>query len=75
MENNQAFTYTYSAAQQEEIKNIRKKYVEPEEDKMEQLRRFKGRFACFNSVDLASDDERAELIVWIEQLLDIRFQK
>lgn len=43
--------------------------------KMEQLRRFKGRFACFNSVDLASDDERAELIVWIEQLLDIRFQK
>ena len=33
------FNYTYSAVQQEEIKNIRKKYLVPEEDKMEQLRR------------------------------------
>ena len=33
------FQYTYSAKQQEEIKNIRKKYTPPEEDKMEQLRR------------------------------------
>ncbi len=34
-------TYTYSARQQEEIRNIRKKYLpqEPKEDKMEQLRR------------------------------------
>lgn len=42
MEHNQdteTFQYTYSAKQQEEIKNIRKKYVAPEEDKMEQLRR------------------------------------
>ena len=40
MENNQeTFTYTYSAQQQEEIKNIRKKYMAPEEDKMEQLRK------------------------------------
>ena len=40
MENNQKeqFTYTYSAKQQEEIKTIRKKYVAPETDKMEQLR-------------------------------------
>lgn len=38
-ENNQSFNYTYSAKQQEEIKNIRKKYSLPEEDKMEQLRR------------------------------------
>ena len=38
MEDN-SFNYTYSAKQQEEIKNIRKKYVAPEEDKMEQLRR------------------------------------
>jgi uncharacterized membrane protein YuzA (DUF378 family) len=33
------FRYTYSAKQQEEIKNIRKKYLLQEEDKMEQLRR------------------------------------
>lgn len=35
----ETFHYTYSAKQQEEIKNIRKKYVPSEEDKMEQLRR------------------------------------
>ena len=41
MENNEkeTFSYTYSAKEQEEIKNIRKKYVAREEDKMEQLRR------------------------------------
>lgn len=33
------FRYTYSAAQQQEIENIRKKYLPPEEDKMEQLRK------------------------------------
>lgn len=33
------FQYTYSAKEQEEIKNIRKKYAVPQEDKMEQLRR------------------------------------
>lgn len=33
------FSYTYSANQQEEIQNIRKKYIPAEEDKMEQLRR------------------------------------
>lgn len=40
---NKTFNYTYSAKQQDEIQNIRKKYAEPEtnkeEDKMEQLRR------------------------------------
>ncbi len=36
---NEAFSYTYSAKQQEEIEKIRKKYLPPEEDKMEQLRR------------------------------------
>ena len=36
---NESFTYTYSAKQQEEIKRIRQKYLPPEEDKMEQLRR------------------------------------
>lgn len=39
MGNKETFNYTYSAKQQEEIKNIRKKYVAPEEDKMEQLRK------------------------------------
>ena len=33
------FTYTYSASQQEELKRIRQKYLPPEEDKMELLRR------------------------------------
>lgn len=35
----ESFQYTYSAKQQEEIKNIRKKYMVQEENKMEQLRR------------------------------------
>ena len=41
MENKEkdTFVYSYSAKQQEEIKNIRKKYLPPEEDKMEQLHR------------------------------------
>ena len=38
-ERNDTFHYTYSAEQQQEIKNIRKKYAAPEENKMEQLRR------------------------------------
>lgn len=37
--NNEAFEYTYSPAQQAEIKEIRKKYLPKEEDKMEQLRK------------------------------------
>ena len=37
--NNETFTYSYSAKQQEEIKQIRKKYATPEEDKMEMLRK------------------------------------
>lgn len=39
MDNSKAFSYTYSAKEQEEIESIRKKYAAPEEDKMEQLRR------------------------------------
>lgn len=40
MENKGTFNYTYSAKEQEEIQNIRKKYEAPEktEDKMERLR-------------------------------------
>ena len=53
------FHYTYSARQQEEIRNIRKKYLpqEPKEDKMEQLRRL-GRSA-------AKKGTRVSLIVGI----------
>ena len=40
MENGKGtFNYTYSAKQQEEIQNIRKKYLPRQENKMEQLRR------------------------------------
>ena len=41
MENKEkeTFSYTYSAKEQNEIENIRKKYAAPEEDKMERLRR------------------------------------
>ena len=36
---NECFEYTYSAKQQKEIEEIRKKYLPKEEDKMETLRR------------------------------------
>lgn len=41
MENNEkeTFHYTYSAKEQKEIQNIRKKYAASEENKMERLRR------------------------------------
>lgn len=39
MEKNESFSFTYSAAQKQEIENIRKKYMPKEEDKMEQLRK------------------------------------
>ena len=38
-EKNELFQYTYSAKQQEEIRNIRKNYAAPEEDKMQVLRK------------------------------------
>ena len=39
MENrNNTFNYTYSSKRQEEIRNIREKYLPREEDKMERLR-------------------------------------
>lgn len=37
--NENTFEYTYSAKRQEEIEKIKSKYVEKEEDKMEQLRK------------------------------------
>lgn len=39
MKNEEGFTFTYSAAQQQEVEDIRKKYLPGEEDKMEQLRK------------------------------------
>jgi hypothetical protein len=39
MENNNTFSFTYSAQQQKEVEAIRKKYLPKEEDKMEQLRK------------------------------------
>ncbi|MBR6619804.1 MAG: hypothetical protein IKK85_05630 [Clostridia bacterium] len=39
MDNNEFFQFSYSASQQEEIKNIRNKYLPAEEDKMKQLRK------------------------------------
>ena len=42
MENKDSFRFTYSAAQQQEVENIRKKYLPKEEDKMEQLRKLHG---------------------------------
>lgn len=38
MENKETFKMTYSAQQQEEVNQIRKKYIPQEQDKMEQLR-------------------------------------
>lgn len=38
MNDGEKFTMTYSARQQEEIQQIRRKYALPEEDKMERLR-------------------------------------
>lgn len=40
---NEQFTYTYSAKEQAELKKIRQKYAPPEEDKMELLRRLDRR--------------------------------
>ena len=39
MENKDGFNFTYSAAQQQEVESIRKKYLPPEENKLEQLRK------------------------------------
>ena len=39
MENKEGFNFTYSAAQQQEVEDIRKKYLPKEEDKMGQLRK------------------------------------
>ena len=42
MENNEGFSFHYSAEQQKEVESIRRKYIPREEDKMEQLRKLHG---------------------------------
>lgn len=37
--NNQSFNYTYDAAMQAEVEKIRKKYIQPQESKLDQLRK------------------------------------
>ena len=39
MDNNNAFEYTYSAKEQEEIEKIKRKYMPKEENKLESLRK------------------------------------
>ena len=39
MDQNESFSYTYSAKEQKELENIRRKYLPKEEDKMDQLRK------------------------------------
>ena len=39
MDNREEFNYTYSPARQQEVENIRKKYLPKEEDKMDRLRK------------------------------------
>lgn len=39
MENKEGFSYTYSAARQQEVERIRNKYLPKEEDKLDQLRK------------------------------------
>lgn len=38
-ERDESFRYTYCAEQRQEVERIRSKYLQPQEDKMEQLRR------------------------------------
>ena len=56
------FHYTYSARQQEEIRNIRKKYLpqEPKEDKMEQ---FLSEYAARNNTDKAL---KQAILLWTD---------
>ena len=37
------------------------------------LNQFKGKFACFNSMDVAKPEQRDELVSWISGRLDVKF--
>lgn len=43
------------------------------DNKMHELMSFKGKFACFNSMDLASKEEIQTLKEWLENKLSVRF--
>lgn len=45
------------------------------EGKMRALDSFGGKYACFNSIDMASEAERAMLERWVMNRLDIRFDR
>lgn len=45
-----SFQYTYSAAEQEEVKRIRSKYLPKKENKMETLRRLDAQRATIASI-------------------------
>lgn len=42
--------------------------------KMYHLKNFKGKFACFNSMDQASDQELRQIVSWIEDRLKVNFK-
>lgn len=44
-------------------------------DKMRLLDAFEGRYACFNSIDMASEEERHMLEEWIMNRLDIKLDR
>lgn len=41
--------------------------------KMKKLNEFKGCYACFNSIDLATENQQRELVRWIENRLCVKF--
>lgn len=43
--------------------------------KMAQMERFKGKFACFNSMDQATPEELQTIVAWIEARLKVNFKK
>ena len=46
MENSKPFTYNYSAKQNKEIEDIRRRYLPQEENKLERLRKMDSRVRC-----------------------------
>ena len=46
MENSKPFTYSYSAKQNKEIEDIRRRYLPQEENKLERLRKMDSRVRC-----------------------------
>ena len=54
MERNVGFSYHYSAAENEEIKRIRAKYVPKEESKLEELRRLDRTVQCVGMTESLS---------------------